>query len=177
MGSGNKPPWTLPAKAAYGKFDLRRTIQHFRVDPNFSSPSFFPILSVGVQRAMLAVQDRHEAEMFEKCFLSTWEWTFLKHVDISKLENLKAMLAEHFDEKEVEEVMRLMGTKPYKEKLTKNTEEALAKGAFGAPWFWMRNVEGKEEPLFGSDRFAYMYRFMGMDFEDLRPLEKGKAKL
>ncbi|AEO69437.1 uncharacterized protein THITE_2119846 [Thermothielavioides terrestris NRRL 8126] len=26
VGSGNRPPWTLPAKAAYGAFDARRSV-------------------------------------------------------------------------------------------------------------------------------------------------------
>lgn len=44
VGSGNKPPWTLPAKAAYGKFDGKRAQQYFGVP--IEVPSFFPILSL-----------------------------------------------------------------------------------------------------------------------------------
>ena len=35
VGSGNKPPWTLPAKAEYGKFDGPRAYKYFRT-PQFS---------------------------------------------------------------------------------------------------------------------------------------------
>ena len=127
---------------------------------------------------MIAVKDRHDNETFERCFMSTWEYSFIKHIDISKLENLAKMLGEHFDEKEVKEIMRLMSTKEYKDRLTANTETALKKGAFGAPWFWVNNGEGKEEPFFGSDRFAYMWRFLGVEFEDVKIKDKeGKAKL
>jgi len=48
----------------------------------------------------------------------------------------------------------------------------------------MRNSEGKEEPLFGSDRWPYMFDFLGVDFEDIRIVDKhardrdaAKAKL
>lgn len=129
---------------------------------------------------MIAVKDRHDNETFERCFLSTWEYSFVKHIDISKPEGLAQMLGEHFDEKEVKEIMRLMSTKEYKDKLTQNTEKALKLGAFGAPWFWVRNAEGKEEPFFGSDRFAFMWRFLGVEFEDVRIVDKekeGRAKL
>lgn len=44
---GNKPPWTLPAKAAYGKFDGQRACKYFGVPP-ISTPDFFPILSIMV---------------------------------------------------------------------------------------------------------------------------------
>lgn len=126
---------------------------------------------------MLVVKDRHPTEVFEKCFLDTWIYSFVTHSDISKVENLKKLLLEHFDEKEVDEVLRLMTTQEYKDKLTNNTKKALSQGAFGAPWFWMKNEQGVEEPLFGSDRFAYMFRFMNVDFEDLRIVDKNKSKL
>jgi glutathione S-transferase kappa 1 len=167
----------LPAKAKYSPYDLKRAIQHFGT-PELSSPSFFPILSVVPQRAMLVVKDRHPQEAFEKCFVSTWEYSFMTHIDISKLENLAKLLSEHFDEGEVKEILRLMGTKEYKDKLTANTKKALDLGAFGAPWFWLTNNKGEQEPLFGSDRFAYMYRFLNVEFEDVKIVDKGgKARL
>lgn len=44
--------------------------------------------------------------------------------------------------------------KEWKDKLLANTQKALDLGAFGAPWMWVRNGEGKEEPFFGSDRYV-----------------------
>ena len=101
----------------------------------------------------------------------------MTHVDISKAENLAKLLAEYFDEGEVKEILRLMATQEYKDKLTGNTKKALGQGAFGAPWFWLKNGKGVEEPLFGSDRWAYMWRFMGVEFEDLKIKEKSSSKL
>ena len=125
---------------------------------------------------MIVVKERHPQDVFERCFLDTWIYSFVKHIDISKPENLAKLLSEHFDNQEVKEIMKLMATKDYKDKLTENTKKALDQGAFGAPWFWMKNDQGKEEPLFGSDRFAYMFRFMGVEFEDLKIIDK-KSKL
>ena len=121
---------------------------------------------------MIVIKERHSQEAFERCFLDTWIYSFVKHIDISKPENLSQLLSEHFDDQQVKEIMRLMATKAYKDKLTEMTKEALERGAFGAPWFWMKNDQGKEEPLFGSDRWAYMFRFMGVDFEDLKIVDK-----
>lgn len=42
---GNKPPWTLPAKGAYSKFDSERACKYFGV-PQIKTPDFFPILSI-----------------------------------------------------------------------------------------------------------------------------------
>lgn len=41
---GNKPPWTLPAKAAYLKYDGKRAQRYF--GESYEVPSFFPILSL-----------------------------------------------------------------------------------------------------------------------------------
>lgn len=41
---GNKPPWTLPAKAAYSSFDGKRAQEYF--GNYFEVPPWFPILSL-----------------------------------------------------------------------------------------------------------------------------------
>lgn len=57
-----------------------------------------------------------------------------------------------FSAKEVDEIIAAAESKEWKDKLLSNTQEALDKGAFGAPWFWVKNAQGVEEPFFGSDR-------------------------
>lgn len=57
-----------------------------------------------------------------------------------------------FTEGEVEEVLAAAGTEEMKGLLKRTTQEALEKGAFGAPWLWVSDGRGKEEPFFGSDR-------------------------
>lgn len=52
--SGNKPPWTLPAKAAYGKFDMQRACNYFGTPEN-KTPDFFPILSIMVNIPRLLI--------------------------------------------------------------------------------------------------------------------------
>jgi glutathione S-transferase kappa 1 len=69
------------------------------------------------------------------------------HAELTKL-NL-------FGAKEVEEITAAAESQEWKDKLLANTQKALDLGAFGAPWFWVRNSEGKEEPFFGSDRYAF----------------------
>lgn len=48
-GSGNKPPWTVPAKAALGKFDRARSEQYFGTK-SMQPPDFFPIVTLLVSR-------------------------------------------------------------------------------------------------------------------------------
>lgn len=72
--------------------------------------------------------------------------------DMSNSELLAKALSENFSETEVKEILEATGKPEWKDKLTENTKRALDYGAFGAPWFWVRNKEGQEEPFFGSDR-------------------------
>jgi glutathione S-transferase kappa 1 len=82
----------------------------------------------------------------------------------------------------VAEILKAASEKEWKDKLLANTQKALDLGAFGAPWFWVRNGEGKEEPFFGSDRYV-LYgdgcRKQGIPFTDIEIIPKGgeKAKL
>ena len=49
-------------------------------------------------------------------------------------------------------------------------------GAFGAPWFWMTR-DGVGEPSFGSDRFHYMYQFLGVPYRKMEVMtEDGEAE-
>jgi glutathione S-transferase kappa 1 len=61
--------------------------------------------------------------------------------------------------------MRKATEKEWKGTLTSNTKTALDKGAFGAPWIWVTNAQGVAEPFFGSDRFHFMWEFLGLAWE------------
>ncbi|KAJ5604573.1 hypothetical protein N7510_009727 [Penicillium lagena] len=164
---GNKPPWTLPAKAAYSKFDSERACKYFGVPP-IKPPEFFPILSIMPQRCMIYVKRNYPRERFETTFLSLWEAMFYKGIDISKPEAMAELLKGHqYSEQEIQTILKAASSPEYKQALTDNTQAALGKGAYGAPWFWVRNAQGKEEPFFGSDRFAFMWQYLGLPFEDV----------
>lgn len=58
-----------------------------------------------------------------------------------------------FSADECAAILAAAQTPEVKDALTRSTEEALQKGAYGAPWLWVTNgEEGKAEPFFGSDR-------------------------
>ncbi|KAJ5923976.1 HCCA isomerase/glutathione S-transferase kappa [Penicillium verhagenii] len=177
VGSGNKPPWTLPAKAAYGKFDNARACNYFGVPQN-KTPDFFPILSIMPQRCLIYIKNNYSREQFEKTFLSLSEWMYHKNIDVSKPEKLAELLRSHgFLDEDIKKILAAAASPEYKEALTANTQKALDLGAYGAPWFWVRNSKGKEEPFFGSDRFAYMWQYLDLPFQDIAIIENGKAKL
>lgn len=82
-----------------------------------------------------------------------------------------------FSPSEVKTIMTAAGEAEWKQKLTQNTKAALDKGAYGNPWMWVRNKEGKEEPFFGSDRWPYLWEFLGLKWRDVALEDLGQSKL
>ena len=129
---------------------------------------------------MVIVRDITTEEKYEAAFEKLWEYVWLQGVDISIAENLGHALGEVLSEKEVEMVLQRGKEQEAKDKLQENTKKALELGAFGAPWMFVTNKQGKSQPFFGSDRFHFMWEFLGLPWEDVKIKEGGegsKAKL
>lgn len=122
------------------------------------------------------IKKMYSRDVFEQTYERLWVWVFNKHVDLAKPENMKAVLLEggQISEEQAAEIIQLAGTKEVKAELNENTKRVIEEyKAFGAPWLWVvkTDEEGREvlaEPVFGSDRFVYVYRLLGLDFDDVK---------
>jgi glutathione S-transferase kappa 1 len=123
---------------------------------------------------MIYVKQHYRREQYEEAFVTLWKYLSEHHVDISKPENMSKALREHFVDEEVGEILEAASTPQYKQALTDNTQKAIELGAFGAPFFWVHNKKGQEEPFFGSDRFHYMWEYLGIPWSDIFIREKAK---
>ena len=142
----------MPAKADYSKFDSARAKKYFAA-PDVKTPSFFPILSLLPQRCLIYVKASYPdllVPTFFDYFVEMWE----NGIDLSKPELLSKVLGKRFKEGEVRQILEAANSPEWKQNLNANTEEALKHGAFGCPWYWVRNSKGEEEPFFGSDRYV-----------------------
>ncbi|RJE21004.1 DSBA-like thioredoxin domain protein [Aspergillus sclerotialis] len=163
--AGNKPPWTLPAKAAYSKFDGKRAQRYF--GETYEVPSFFPILSLLPQRALTYIKQTRDRKSFESSFQAIFQGLWKDHLDLAKPEKLVIALRRVFPENEVQEIISAAGFPKVKADLQAATEYVVKEqGAFGCPWFWVTNGE-IQEPFFGSDRFHYMWDFLEIPHRDL----------
>lgn len=165
VGSGNKPPWTLPAKAQYSAFDGKRAQKYFGL--KFEVPDFFPILSLLPQRCLTYLKserlDKVE-ELFQSCFESLW----LQHLDLAKPEHMLTTLLKVFSKQEAEQILKASQAPEVKQALNDVTKHAFQDlGAFGCPWFWVHDGKGNAEPFFGSDRFHYMWDYLEIPHRDL----------
>ncbi|KAH8673646.1 DSBA-like thioredoxin domain-containing protein [Xylariales sp. PMI_506] len=184
-GSGNKPPWSLPAKAKYGRFDFRRSKNAAGI-PEISPPDDL----MSAARTMVPLRALHyiKASFPLETYLRTWHFLFHcfwgpNKLDISQSTELAAVLAAIrsgfdgpgteelgellFSAAEVSSIMKAASEDKWKNELKATVEEALHKGAFGAPWIWVTNAEGKSEPFFGSDRWHFIYEFLGLPFQSV----------
>lgn len=102
---------------------------------------------------MLYTKDSFQSDRYENQFEELWLAYWRDSMDISKPEIMTKCLTRHFTEEEARQIIK-GGTSPkYKKLLTEETARLVEKGAFGAPWFLVRNKDGLEEPFFGSDRY------------------------
>ncbi|KAK1691461.1 DSBA-like thioredoxin domain-containing protein [Colletotrichum godetiae] len=196
--SGNKPPWTLPAKAEYGTFDARRSSARAG-KPGITTPESFMerSMTVGPLRALHFIKANYPDATYQ----TAWHW-FLHcfweppNLNLTKPDVLAKAIADApkqypppaggntqeklFSEADVKKIVQGAGSQEIKNSVKAKTQDAIDHGAFGAPWFWAVNEQGKGEPFFGSDRFHFIYEYLGVPYQDiaiLPPSGKATAKL
>jgi glutathione S-transferase kappa 1 len=59
-----------------------------------------------------------------------------------------------FSDEELVKIMAATKDQEYKDLLKGVVEQALLRGAFGAPWIWVTDSRGRSQPFFGSDRYV-----------------------
>ncbi|KAF6837283.1 dsba family oxidoreductase [Colletotrichum plurivorum] len=189
VASGNKPPWTLPAKAKYGAFDARRSSARVG-KPDITTPPNFMDRSMTVLplRALHFIKKHYP----HATYLTSWHWLLHcfwepPNLNVTQLDVLAKALADApaeypapegaaaklFSEADVKRILEGAASQEIKDSVKARTQEAIDRGAFGAPWFWAVNDKGKGEPFFGSDRFHFLYEFLGVPFQDVAILPPG----
>jgi 2-hydroxychromene-2-carboxylate isomerase len=143
--TGNQAPMlafaNVPAKLAYEnrqifRFIERHGLQQFRMNPHF------PVNTLGLMRG--AVAARHLG-VFEPYLAAIYRFMWEEPRKLDDPAILAATLAEAG--LPADQLLAAAQTPEVKAELATNTDEAVAKGAFGAPSFFV-----KGELLFGKDR-------------------------
>lgn len=140
QGMNDTPVRLFPAKGAYMLRDVaRRAARH---ELAFTTPSEFPRMSLLPARiAMLA-----ENESWHVAFCrAVFEANFVHDRDIQSPRTLAPILERL--QLPAQEIIERAGQAPVKEALRRRTDEACAKGLFGAPTFFAGG-----EMFWGDDR-------------------------
>lgn len=146
QATGNRSPAETPAKREHLDTDLQRWAQaygvHYRANPHF------PINTLVLMRGAVALQMRSEAE-FQRYLAAVFEAMFDKPQNLGDPAVLGAVLgAAGFDPAEL---LALTQTQAVKDRLKANTEHAIARGAFGAPTFFVG-----QDMFWGQDRLHFV---------------------
>ena len=140
--TGNRAPIETPAKGRHMLVDLRRWSERLGIPLRF--PAVFPVPSILALRAALAAGRRGQIVPFTHAvFRAVW----VEGKEIGKPEELAAvLLAAGLDGPGLVEA-----APGEKETLMKQTQEAVERGAFGAPTFLVGT-----ELFVGNDRMDFV---------------------
>jgi 2-hydroxychromene-2-carboxylate isomerase len=147
QATGNRPPGMVPAKGKYMGQDLARCTKRYGLPLHFN-PHFPTMNTRPLTGATIRLAD--DPEQQDKLFMAGWKhiWGKPNGINCGEEAEFKAAFAsEGFDA----DKLWALGTDPEtKAMLRANTDEAVERGAFGAPTFFVG-----EEMFFGHDRLDY----------------------
>jgi 2-hydroxychromene-2-carboxylate isomerase len=142
--TGNQSPVNIPAKGRYMLQDLARFASRYGVPMTFNP--HFPINTLTLMRGAAGYQDD---ERFERYVHTIFEALWVQQKNLGKPEVVAEVLsAAGFDPAEFE---LLVSDERVKERLKSTTEEAIKRGVFGAPTFFVGS-----EMHFGQDRLDFV---------------------
>ena len=142
--TNNKPPMEsfmgILNKNEYQNIEMQRFIRRNNIN-SFSMNPHFPVMTLQLMRGAISAQsDGYLDEYIDAVFMHMWE-------DPKKMDD-KEILISAFNESgfDSERLMDQIQDPNIKSKLISNTEEAVQRGVFGIPTFFI-----EEEMYFGKD--------------------------
>jgi 2-hydroxychromene-2-carboxylate isomerase len=146
QATGNASPAMVAAKGRYMTVDLGRFAKRYGVD--FKMNPHFPINTLQLMRGVIGMQLRQPAR-FEAFLAAVFTALWAQGANLNDPAVIAATLAEAgFDPAEV---FALANDADIKAALKANTEEAVARGVFGAP-----TVLVGDAMFFGQDRLDFV---------------------
>ena len=146
QATGNASPIEIPAKGRYTMIDFQRFARRYGVPLEFNP--YFPINTLTLMRGAIGIQMR-QPERFEAYLASVFKAFWQDKRNLGDPAVLAATLdAAGFDP---QALLALVGDQEVKDALKAATEEAVKRGVFGAPTFFVGN-----EMFFGQDRLDFV---------------------
>ena len=143
--TGNQPPGMVAAKGKYMSVDIPRCAARYGLP--FAFNPAFPLKTLPILRASLGLEGEDLARFRDACWSHIWGADGPKN--LSEDHEIKAVCAAIG--LDGEHILAMGKDGALKAKLTANTEEAIARGAFGAPTYFVG-----DEMFFGHDRLDYV---------------------
>jgi len=142
--TGNASPVTVPAKGRYMGVELQRWARRYGVP--FAANKFFPINTMRLMRGAVAAQ---HAECFAEYHRVIYPAFWVDGANLGEPEVIRTVLDKAG--LNVDLILARIEEPDVKEQLRLNTEEAVRRGVFGAPTFFVG-----EEMFWGNDRLMFV---------------------
>jgi 2-hydroxychromene-2-carboxylate isomerase len=144
QATGNRPPGALEVKGDYLRKDIARWARRYGIEYN-RNPKF-PLNTLKALRlAVVAQQDG----VYDQVHDALFDASFVRQLDLDDDVVLaKIMQVAGLDQ---EATLARIGEQSVKDEVKANTEEAVDRGAFGAPTFFVG-----DDMFFGNDRFEFI---------------------
>ena len=134
-------PGLMPAKKPYLLKDLQRLSRHYEIP--LQMPADFPVRTVLAMRALTGLSTEQVTKAAHTLFNAYWAY----NKDIADPDVVTSLIGR--------ESVERAGTQEIKDALFQTTEEAVKRGAFGAPTFFV-----EDEMFFGHDRMPLLERHL-----------------
>jgi 2-hydroxychromene-2-carboxylate isomerase len=145
-GTGNTMPASVPAKAMYLLADVARWRDHYGLKMRLPPEVPFPLNSLVPMRVAIAADAKGKGEAYCR---AVFERYWVEGKDVTVPDELGSVVASiGLDPKDMLEAAQ---SQPVKDRLRENTDEAVRRGAFGAPSFFIG-----EELYWGNDRLDFI---------------------
>jgi 2-hydroxychromene-2-carboxylate isomerase len=144
--TGNASPVAVPAKGRWMGADIARWAKRYGVPFRFNP--HFPINTLTLMRGAAGLQMRRP-EDFERYLTTIYEAMWKEPADLGDPAVLASTLAA--GGLDADALGALVGDPEVKARLVATTEEAVARGVFGAPTFFVG-----DEMFFGQDRLDFV---------------------
>ena len=136
VGTTNTPG-LMPAKKPYLLKDLQRLSKHLKIP--LQMPPDFPARTVLAMRTLCGFQGEDIPQAAHTLFNAYW----VNNLDIADPELVASLIGS--------EAVERAGVQEIKDALFQSTDEAVKRGVFGAPTFFV-----KDEMFFGHDRLPLL---------------------
>ena len=144
--TGNRSPIEIPVKGAYSILDMQRWAEYYQI-PMQMNPHF-PMNTLTLMRILTGVQLLH-LEKFEQVLKLLFDAMFGTPQNLNELTVLAEVLKPSGFS--VEDIMSMVQSDVVKQKLITETEQAIQRGLFGAPTFFVG-----DEMYWGQDRLHFV---------------------
>jgi 2-hydroxychromene-2-carboxylate isomerase len=142
--TGNASPITVPAKGRYMGVELHRWARRYGVP--FAANKFFPINTMRLMRGAVAAQ---HADCFAEYHRAIYPAFWVDSTNLGEPGVIRAVLDKAGLNADL--ILARIEEPDVKEQLRLNTEEAVRRGVFGAPTFFVG-----EEMFWGNDRLMFV---------------------